>query len=642
MKRHYLLCGLFFLVVIGPLVAQTASPNTSPKIFYQETFNWRNSTDPKGWTMPEGYFLEDPNNNGFNWHWWPNDSLLADNVDEPPFQSSTKNDGHLCLFASLYNNHRTPPEYTSIKNSIVFPLIDCSNAESVILQFETNFKNFGYQGTNRGEWQCLVEISVDHGVHWNSFNAGFDCAGTARPNAVAPGQAALFRANISEVAAGCPFVRIKITWNSYFGRYFWIIDDFALISASPNDLTLDYFDIEWDDGLSFTDESVSYMMPLSQLGKNHAFHLFKSGVTNMGETEQTDIVFDVTIKRGNNVVFSDAKSIPSLLPGYKTELAFDSKFSPTEEGNYSIQFKWKQSEEDDTPDDNEKTIYHCVSDTVYNRAGDQPDYCYTGGSGMFIGDSWDLNANLNHFVGTIFPMYGDCEIDGISAYIMGGLADGLIDFGYSMWLAEYYETGTIAPELLLKTDRLTLDSTMFNTWIYLPFTKDGETEFIKTGSVLWAGLEYSNWHTDEVVRRDKGIGLGATNKFPNHDPRTVRYSRGEWTFSASSNLMIRLHLKDPSSSVPDILKANTFALDQNYPNPFTDQTAINYQIGSDSPVKLEITDLTGHKVLVRDEGLKPLGRHQILVEGAVLAPGVYFYTIYAGTKRQTKRMMLMD
>jgi hypothetical protein len=396
--------------------------------------------------------MEDPDDTGFNWHWWPNEKLVSSRIAEAPFQSTSKTDGHLCLFAALYNDYKELPDLDPVNNSVVFPAIDCSSHSSVILQFETNFKNFGSQGGRgvAGNWVCLVEVSGDDGYHWTQFNAGFDVPSDGRPDDVAPGEVALFRENISEIAAGSPCVRIRITWYSYFGLYFWIIDDLQLSEAKPNDLRLDYFDLQWKNNIEQTNESVSYMMPVSQLGKGQAFHLFNSGVTNMGATEATNLVFDVTVKHEEDIVFSEAKTIPSLKPGYIDTLFLDGEYEPTEKGSYSIEFNWKQDQEDDFPEDNERTIYFQVSDSMYNRAGDQPDGTFSSGNVRYVRDEWSLHANVNHFMGSVFPIYGDCEIDGISAYIMGGLADGLIDFEFTVWQAAYYQYGElIDPRLLL-------------------------------------------------------------------------------------------------------------------------------------------------------------------------------------------------
>ena len=58
---------------------QTTNPRLkgNGQVFFTETFGWENPADPKGWTAPAGFYMLDPNDNGFNWHWWGNDSLIA-------------------------------------------------------------------------------------------------------------------------------------------------------------------------------------------------------------------------------------------------------------------------------------------------------------------------------------------------------------------------------------------------------------------------------------------------------------------------------------------------------------------------------------------------------------------------------------
>lgn len=43
----------------------------SGEIFYSETFDWGNPDDPKGWTAPEGFYMEDHTEEdlGFNFTW---------------------------------------------------------------------------------------------------------------------------------------------------------------------------------------------------------------------------------------------------------------------------------------------------------------------------------------------------------------------------------------------------------------------------------------------------------------------------------------------------------------------------------------------------------------------------------------------
>ena len=357
--------------------------------------------------------------------------------------------------------------------------------------------------------------------------------------------------------------------------------------------TLITSNVQWDDQIEGTEESISYMMPFSQLAPGHGFHIFESGITNMGGNEAENIRLEVTVKHGGSTVFQESKTtMRSLLPGFRDSLIFDSRYEPTEEGEYSINYKWTHDKEDDNPLDNEKTIYCNFLDSVYNRAGDQPDYSYSYNYYRYIRDGFNFHANYEHSMGSVFPIYKDCELDGMSAYIMGGLADGLIEFRYTVWQADHYDlTGEIIdPHRLLVTEILDLDSSMFNTWVYLPFTKDGETEFIKAGSLLWTGVEYYNWHEEEKVRRYKGLSMGGTKQLPQHDACAIlSYPDGRnptgrsWSKYSGRNLMVRLYLHSTgSSAVPIVTQGNSLTVFQNYPNPFSNQTNVSFNLGKEA------------------------------------------------------------
>ncbi len=156
MKRFTLLLFLFVFVVAGATRAQTKG---NGEVFYSTTFDWADDTDERGWKAPEGFTMIDPDDNGMNWHWYPNDSLVSLWTKEPPWRSTSREDGHLCLFLNRYNEDRNDAR-VNVNNSVEFPLFDCSTRSSVIVEFETSFMNYS------GGWQMLVEVSNDAGVHW--------------------------------------------------------------------------------------------------------------------------------------------------------------------------------------------------------------------------------------------------------------------------------------------------------------------------------------------------------------------------------------------------------------------------------------------------------------------------------------------
>ena len=82
------------------------------------------------------------------------------------------------------------------------------------------------------------------------------------------------------------------------------------------------------------------------------------------------------------------------------------------------------------------------------------------------------------------------------------------------------------------------------------------------------------------------------------------------------------------------------SLDQNYPNPFNRTTEISYELGQAQDVSIEITDMTGRKVMKIDEGRQPAGVHTYTLNAQDLEAGIYFYTLTAGQYTETKRMIV--
>ncbi|MEA1875420.1 MAG: T9SS type A sorting domain-containing protein [Bacteroidota bacterium] len=393
-----------------------------------------------------------------------------------------------------------------------------------------------------------------------------------------------------------------------------------------------------------TEEGFSYMLPISQLIDGHGFHLLESTVINMGKNLQTDIMLNLNAVKNSQVEYSDEKATSLLDTEWEETVLLDGKFIPDKAfGKFEITFNWTQAEEESYPEDNSETLSFIITDSVYSRADDTADYPF---SYRYAEDEPGLNAIVDHYIGSIFPIYGDCEIDGVSVYIMGGLADGLIHFRYVVFVEVRDENEEIIDRnLLLSSELVDLDSSMFNQWIYLPFDKDGESEFISSETVLYAGIQYSDYHPDEMTRRNQGLTIGADNSSPNHDPRSVGYSAASFwdgsTFITERNLMVRLLLNDHTDlSGQDNQLNSPFSLQQNFPNPFAEETNITYNLTQPAPIDIVIRDITGRTVMVINEGTKPLGEHSVSLKANGLGAGLYTYTIIAGDFQDTKQMVI--
>jgi hypothetical protein len=84
-----------------------------------------------------------------------------------------------------------------------------------------------------------------------------------------------------------------------------------------------------------------------------------------------------------------------------------------------------------------------------------------------------------------------------------------------------------------------------------------------------------------------------------------------------------------------------FYLHQNYPNPFNPTTPISFTLSSRANVRLEVFDLLGRQVNIRDLGLLPLGDHSIEYDASGLPSGVYFYRLVTETSSQARKMILL-
>jgi hypothetical protein len=86
----------------------------------------------------------------------------------------------------------------------------------------------------------------------------------------------------------------------------------------------------------------------------------------------------------------------------------------------------------------------------------------------------------------------------------------------------------------------------------------------------------------------------------------------------------------------------TYALQQNFPNPFNPATNISFSIPLQSAVHLSVIDLLGREVavLVNDD-LRNAGSYTITWNAAGVSSGVYFYRLQAGDFVSTRKLILL-
>ena len=92
----------------------------------------------------------------------------------------------------------------------------------------------------------------------------------------------------------------------------------------------------------------------------------------------------------------------------------------------------------------------------------------------------------------------------------------------------------------------------------------------------------------------------------------------------------------------DVAKpAQQFVLSQNRPNPVTQDTRIQYSLGSKQFVTLKVYNLLGVEVATLVNESKPAGDYEVNFDASQLAPGNYYYQLRAGSFSDTKKLIVI-
>jgi hypothetical protein len=103
-----------------------------------------------------------------------------------------------------------------------------------------------------------------------------------------------------------------------------------------------------------------------------------------------------------------------------------------------------------------------------------------------------------------------------------------------------------------------------------------------------------------------------------------------------------------STDIADEAEVPTqFALGQNYPNPFNPETRIQYEVPTNTAVRLEVFNLLGRKVRTLVNEGRATGVYSVTWDGTTdagtsVATGVYVYRLQAGSFSQSRTMVLLQ
>ncbi len=113
--------------------------------------------------------------------------------------------------------------------------------------------------------------------------------------------------------------------------------------------------------------------------------------------------------------------------------------------------------------------------------------------------------------------------------------------------------------------------------------------------------------------------------------------------SSTNSNQVTIDAPTGIGGTPSIPKALTLL--PNSPNPFSATTSLHVGVPKTSDVRLEVYDVAGRRVVARSVGQLSPGWREVAFDGRgdngqLLASGVYFYRVYAGSEMHTRKMVI--
>jgi len=163
----------------------------------------------------------------------------------------------------------------------------------------------------------------------------------------------------------------------------------------------------------------------------------------------------------------------------------------------------------------------------------------------------------------------------------------------------------------------------------------GTTTMTTDGGATWSRIS-DFFHPDD--QPDGGLD-GRTNRI---------FVLGEHLAFAVGRYVYRFDDADGTYTppVPSDVAPRTFAIEQNYPNPFGASTTIRYEVFAAVPVRIAVFDVLGRRVRSLVDAFQAPGAYRIDWDGTDtrgrrVAPGAYLYLMDIGDGIEMKRAVVL-
>lgn len=469
-----------------------------------------------------------------------------------PIVSPTAQNGFMIFDSDYYDNLGNagafgtgqypcnPPNGSGHVGLLTTDAIDCSLYPAVSVVFNSFYRE--YTGIAR------IAFSIDGGVTWtDTIEIHPDIL--VNESTASDYQVML---NMPSTVAGNPAVHLQFIYDgtivyntSFYGYYFWMIDDIQLIET-PDHLLVRQDDVfgGWWLGYQTTgDYGLDYTFnPMAQAANNP--YRCESVLRNIGASDQTNTELHVSIEDENaNIVFSGSSNSITLPFSATDTLAISSNFTPSNMGVYNISF-WATSDSFPTTDTLVRSTI--ITDSVYGI-----DYDWNSDGANMPGSRWLVGRSCGgQVVANAFDIYENTQVTSISFFV-----DDESIAGAEVAVQLYETDGQI---YLAESDPYYLQNSDLGSWVTVPLLNPYP---LFAGTSYMAAVKGSQHPTDTMMITSLPLATNVSYIQDNGcDIGTQGF--GFW-YTATTAMGIRMNFGDIS-----LFNENKEKTDINiYPNP---------------------------------------------------------------------------
>ncbi|HOG20837.1 MAG TPA: T9SS type A sorting domain-containing protein, partial [Salinivirgaceae bacterium] len=333
-------------------------------------------------------------------------------------------------------------------------------------------------------------------INWTRYDvhqASINSTPTTNPS--------VFEVTISNIVANqsTVYIRLQIKGESH---YYWMVDDFKLYEPYPYDIRvmnywIDYKEGKWENYFRNGEFIPYYKKKFTGTPYYNPYYAFQKIVTsraiaiNYGGSSFPETIITTKVVKEDGTVLDEKTSaiVTNIAPG-----EFDTSFVATHNfqipktiesvGSYYYEGVVSGVEEDQIPENNVYRYDFNITENVFGYTN--PKTASTDRISPFvmtdceaIGAIFFLDPPTENIPGTETP--APYVLRGINTYISNDT------YNWKIWragkvaylTAEFYEHDAHElTELIISSASIPIDSTMVDSWVFLPFISDGISENI--------------------------------------------------------------------------------------------------------------------------------------------------------------------